>query len=157
MSAYGLSLADVVHEIQEPCSLQLNQENINGFITQRLNQMKSKCVSYLIQKEKFNSDQIRVEIFLNLRYSGTDSCMMCLSKTSGELSQLKASDFRESFIQKYLEEYGFNLDRDIYVDDIRIRGIASTISKETNLSVVKKREVGDKIKHTDVKFNIFIL
>lgn len=42
MSAYGLALADVVEEVQEPCSLQYEQHSFSE-IDQRVEQLSKRC------------------------------------------------------------------------------------------------------------------
>lgn len=42
LSAYGLALADVVEEVQEPCSLQYEQHCF-GEIDQRVEQLSKRC------------------------------------------------------------------------------------------------------------------
>lgn len=42
LSAYGLALADVVEEVQEPCSLQYEQPSF-GDIDQRVEQLSKRC------------------------------------------------------------------------------------------------------------------
>lgn len=69
LSAYGLSLADVVHEKQEPCNLELSQKYMDDYVLDRIDVLKQECVDYLIQKEHFNKDQIDIEIYLNLRFA----------------------------------------------------------------------------------------
>lgn len=42
LSAYGLALADVVEDVQEPCSLQYEQPSF-GDIDQRVEQLSKRC------------------------------------------------------------------------------------------------------------------
>lgn len=46
LSAYGLALADVVEEVQEPCSLQYEQHCF-GEIDQRVKQLSKRCYDTL--------------------------------------------------------------------------------------------------------------
>lgn len=65
---------------------------------------------------------ISIEVYLNLRYQGTDNAMMTLKP---ELEN--DWDFQTSFVQQYQLEFGFSLpDRSILVDDIRVRGIGKS-------------------------------
>ena len=99
LSAYGLSLADVVHEEQEPCNLDLNESNMDSYISKRIQALKLKATRHLIVKENFGEQNIKTIIFLNLRYHGTDCGIMCLAKESLGF-QLTAADFEKSFIEK---------------------------------------------------------
>lgn len=46
LSAYGLALADVVEEVQEPCCLQY-RENSFAEIDQRVDQLSKRCCETL--------------------------------------------------------------------------------------------------------------
>ena len=134
LSAYGLSLADVVYEKQEPCNLKLNAESMNSYIVERLRALETICVDYLIREEKFARETIESEFYLNLRYYGTDNSIMCLPTTNTSNSSkvvcsndLDFRQFEASFLNRYKEEYGFTMtDRNIIVDDIRVRCIGKT-------------------------------
>ena len=144
LSAYGLSLADVVHEEQEPSSLQLNEVNMKSFVNKRIETLRKKCIEYLIHKENFTNENIDTNVFLNLRYDGTDSGIMCQATAGSDPNNLKFSDFNESFVHRYQQEYGFVLDRSINIDDIRIRGIGKY--KIDHHAIVKpKREETRKL------------
>ena len=66
LSAYGMALADVVHEETIPCSFQYN----NCYFTQidsRINDLIAKCVNEL-KRQGFKDEDISAQIFLNMRY-----------------------------------------------------------------------------------------
>lgn len=46
LSAYGLALADVVEEVQEPCSLQYRQDSF-AEIDRRVEQLSGRCCEAL--------------------------------------------------------------------------------------------------------------
>ena len=98
LSAYGLSLADVVHEEQEPINLELTSLNMDKFILNRIEYLQEKCKEYLIERENFAEYCIELEVFLNLRYDGTDTKLMCLAKKS--LTDLTYLDFERSFVER---------------------------------------------------------
>jgi 5-oxoprolinase (ATP-hydrolysing) len=101
LSAYGLSLADVVVEKQEPCNLDLNRENMRGYIENRVKVLREECVKHLIKKENFDQDSIETEVYLNLRYYGTDTGIMCsLEGIKAEIEQLDHTDFEAVFVNK---------------------------------------------------------
>ena len=100
LSAYGLSLADVVHEEQEPCNMELNEENVVGFVRQRIDVLSARCVEHLVDREEFKERDVSRQVFLNLRYDGTDSGIMCQAVDQEHGHAFKFSDFRDSFLQR---------------------------------------------------------
>jgi 5-oxoprolinase (ATP-hydrolysing) len=71
LSAYRLALADVVHEAQEPCAVDLNHEALVN-IKIRLDAL-IKSSHEALQSQGFPIENIAIEIYLNLRYQGTDN------------------------------------------------------------------------------------
>ncbi|KAM9774573.1 5-oxoprolinase [Syngnathus typhle] len=122
LSAYGLALADVVEEVQEPCSLQYERGSF-GELDRRVELLSKRCHDTLCARG-FNSGQITTEVFLHLRYEGTDCALMVTAAGfPGNEQTCQAGDFRRAFTQRYLKEFGFTIpDRPIMVDDIRVRG-----------------------------------
>ncbi|KAL1916933.1 uncharacterized protein VTP21DRAFT_5130 [Calcarisporiella thermophila] len=119
LSAYGLALADVVHEAQEPSAEILDGSNMQR-IQNRINELKHECITELMQ-QGFIENQMKFEIYLNLRYQGTDFGFMTLKPDN-------SWDFKAVFVEMYNREFGFTLpDRDIIVDDIRIRSIGRSL------------------------------
>lgn len=122
LSAFGLALADVVHEVQEPCAERLNQ-NISR-IQERVAILENECKQEL-GKQGFREKDITTETYLNLRYDGTDCALMTLQPAPGSW------EFDKAFYELYTQEFGFLLNgRDIIVDDIRVRGIGKTIQNK---------------------------
>uniref|UniRef100_A0A1A8MXN4 5-oxoprolinase, ATP-hydrolysing n=3 Tax=Nothobranchius TaxID=28779 RepID=A0A1A8MXN4_9TELE len=122
LSAYGLALADVVEEVQEPCSLKYEQQSFSE-LDCRMDQLSKRCTDTLGSRG-FNSGQITTEIFLHLRYEGTDCALMVTADGyPGNPQSCRAGDFRAAFTKRYKKEFGFTIpDRPIVVDDIRVRG-----------------------------------
>lgn len=117
LSAFGLALADVVHEVQEPCAERLNISLTR--IQERVTSLQQDCINELT-KQGFKD--ITTEVYLNLRYDGTDCALMTLQPEPGNW------DFQSAFFELYTQEFGFLLyNRDIIVDDIRVRGIGKTV------------------------------
>lgn len=121
LSAYGMSLADVVHEVQRPESAVLSSTSLPG-LTERLQELSSEATAALCE-QGFEESQIELERYLNLRYKGTETFIMVREPAS-------ASDasYAETFVQKHKQEFGFTLERDILVGDIRVRGVGKTLS-----------------------------
>ncbi|KAJ3580729.1 hypothetical protein NHX12_034213, partial [Muraenolepis orangiensis] len=122
LSAYGLALADVVEEVQEPCSLQYSQA-FYGELDRRVETLSRRCQDTL-HSRGFSSGQIHSEVFLHLRYQGTDCALMVSADGyPGNDQSCCSGDFRTSFTKRYLKEFGFTIpDRPIMVDDVRVRG-----------------------------------
>lgn len=126
LSAYGMALADVVHEAQEPCGLEYSKQNSSS-IKVRLDALSEEC-NQKLGTQGFK--EIVLEPYLHLRYEGTDCALMCSSKkTSSTTADSKDillttyGDFYTTFIERYKNEFGFILkNRKIIVDDIRVRG-----------------------------------
>uniref|UniRef100_A0A3B4APN5 5-oxoprolinase, ATP-hydrolysing n=1 Tax=Periophthalmus magnuspinnatus TaxID=409849 RepID=A0A3B4APN5_9GOBI len=122
LSAYGLALADVVEEVQEPCSLKYEEECYVE-LDRRVDNLSKRCIDTLCARG-FSSGQITTEVFLHLRYEGTDCALMVTATGFPPSAQsCKAGDFRSAFTKRYLKEFGFTITgRPIVVDDIRVRG-----------------------------------
>ncbi|CAF1096220.1 unnamed protein product [Rotaria sp. Silwood1] len=134
LSALGLALADVVHEMQEPSGKVINSDNWSN-ILDRLNYLSKYGTDELV-KQEYDRKSIIVEKYLNLRYEGTDCALMCTS--NGDV----AESFIDIFVKKYKEQFGFILpDRPIIVDDIRIRALAKSA-----MSIDRKIDVRSKDK-----------
>uniref|UniRef100_A0A671NGL1 5-oxoprolinase-like n=1 Tax=Sinocyclocheilus anshuiensis TaxID=1608454 RepID=A0A671NGL1_9TELE len=122
LSAYGLALADVVEEVQEPCSLKYEAGSYSE-LDRRIEQLSQRC-DQILHKRGFSSSQINIEVFLHLRYEGTD-CALMITATGhpSNAHSCMSGDFRTAFTKRYLKEFGFTItDRPIMVDDIRVRG-----------------------------------
>lgn len=119
LSAFGLALADVVHEVQEPSAEKLNTGLSR--IQERVSHLQKESIAEL-SKQGFRDKDIATEVYLNLRFDGTDCALMTLQPAADDW------DFESAFFELYRQEFGFLLKgRDIIVDDIRVRGIGKTI------------------------------
>lgn len=133
LSAYGMALADVVCEAQEPSALEYDQKNYEAF-GHRLEQLSRHCVSEL-RKEGFTDDKIVCEPYLHMRYDKTDCALMC--GPDKNQAGTKYGDFLATFLERYKTEFGFTIEgRSIVVDDIRVRGVGqSSIPKEAEVPI----------------------
>ncbi|CAH2097807.1 unnamed protein product [Euphydryas editha] len=132
LSAYGMALADVVQEAQEPCALVYCPNNFQQ-LDMQLDKLAAVCRDKL-RAQGFTDSQIVVEPYLHLRYAGTDCALMVAP--SNKVSQaMKHGDFYAAFVNRYKNEFGFTLSgRDVLVDDVRVRGIGkSAIAEEKAL------------------------
>lgn len=144
LSAYGIALADVVEEIQEPSSVVLNaknQESVESRFTDLINTSKAKLIEH-----GFKDEEIKFEKFLNLRYQGTESTLM--------INQGEDWDFEDKFLALHKREFGFLFeDKEILIDDIRVRAVGSQ-SKESGESVDDELEriTTNEVEESKVKF-----
>ncbi|XP_051872774.1 5-oxoprolinase isoform X2 [Pristis pectinata] len=124
LSAYGMALADVVHEAQEPCSAVYEAASY-PLLDQRIAALEEQCVSALLA-QGFHRSQIRTEAFLHMRYKLTDCALMCSASghpARQDTDSCHHGDFRTAFSTRYMKEFGFVIpERPIVVDDIRVRG-----------------------------------
>lgn len=122
LSAYGLMLADAVHEEQEPAA-----EKYTGHISstgaERLAHLSEIATTALV-RQGYEKSAIVVEEYLNMRYEGTDN---------GIMIQRDANvTFDKAFEACYQREFGFVLqDRDMLIDDYRVRAVVPGEKLET--------------------------
>ncbi|CAM9540519.1 unnamed protein product [Chrysoparadoxa australica] len=124
LSAYGLSLAKVVVEKQEPAAAVYTSATAKD-IELRLHALEKEATRELLD-QGFDAADIKADHFLNLRFQGTDTAIMTKHEHSGQ----GEGGCREEFLAQYRREFGFVLQgRDIIVDDIRVRccGIGSKV------------------------------
>lgn len=143
LSAYGLSLADRVYEIQEPSST-VYDESTRASLIKRLNEMEAKTTEVL-RGQGFDENKIQAERFMNMRFDGTDTSVMILDPSDG------SHDFAAAFKKQHKEEFGFLLEgKAIMVDDLKVRGLGKTFDTlgdtvHEELKTLDRREV-DKAK-----------
>ena len=117
LSAYGIALADVVEERQEPAS-KVYDDTTAPYFEDRLDYL-SKDAEQGLTSQNINKKSIQTEKFLNMRYQGSDSQLMVpASKDSG---------FLESFERMHMREFSFtDASRKVIVDDVRSRASGSS-------------------------------
>ncbi|KAJ5919009.1 hypothetical protein N7466_009952 [Penicillium verhagenii] len=127
LSAYGMALADVVDENQEPESKiwSDDQSDIQD-LKEKMSQLKMKSC-HRLQEQGFAENSIMFEEYLNMRYRGTESALMILKPSKEESNPLFDGEdwaFGKAFLRQHEQEFGFILPgRDIIIDDVRVRGI----------------------------------
>jgi len=156
LSAYGMGLADIVVEIQEPSVLVLaesSQDKSLKILLKKLDKLAENARTDLVE-QGYKPEQIEIKRYLNLRYQGTDTALMVsepepkknydtgitncglgIAESSPELqkndqqspSELPIPDFIGAFRETYRREFGFDLTgREIIVDDLRVRAVAKS-------------------------------
>lgn len=122
LSAYGLSLADAVHEEQEPAAETYNGK-ISEFASQQLAQLSEKATAALV-RQGYDKASIEIEEYLNIRYEGTDNAIM--------IQRDEAVPFDKAFEACYQREFGFVLiGRQMLIDDYRVRAVVPGETLET--------------------------
>ncbi|XP_017878802.1 5-oxoprolinase isoform X2 [Ceratina calcarata] len=125
LSAYGMALADVVEEAQEPSAEVYEQESF-ARLDERLDVL-TKRVRGKLAAQGFPDSHIITEPFLHLRYQGTDCALMCTPKSHTQTNSTKHGDFLATFLERYQTEFGFTMpNRKVLVNDIRVRGEGKT-------------------------------
>lgn len=129
LSAYGMGLADVVEDLQEPFAA------VYGGAAAAEAARRAAALALRVRKklrqQGFADENISTETFLNLRYDGTDTALMVKRNEAGG-----AADIAAEFVGLFEKEYGFRLEeeRRILICDVRARGVgATTILKPQQL------------------------
>ena len=82
-----------------------------------------------LHDQGFADKEFVFEEYLNMRYRGTESALMIVKPNEDEAKEFDNDDwaFDKAFVKQHDQEFGFTLpDRDIIVDDVRVRGIGKT-------------------------------
>ncbi|OQO11451.1 Uncharacterized protein B0A48_03178 [Cryoendolithus antarcticus] len=156
LSAYGMALADVVDEQQEPESKVWSDSDadVKKYLQAKMADLKSKCTTKL-RDQGFTEEQIHFEEYLNMRYRGTESALMIVRPSETEAKTEYDGDawaFGTAFVKQHEQEFGFTLpDRDIIVDDVRARGIGKTFTGlektvDQQLKAIKPKDLGKEEK-----------
>lgn len=159
LSAYGLALANVTNEVQEPRFTTFNFSavtySLNTLADLRLKlEVLSKSCQAKLLEQGFSIDLISTELYLNLRYQGTDNAIMTLKPEN-------SWDFIQEFTTQYFQEFGFMLPlRDVLVDDLRVRCTGkSPATGETNHATKVYRELESlvfiPVETSKKKFQVF--
>lgn len=160
LSAYGMALADVVDERQEPESKTWKDGgSVVKELQARMDKLKEKSRAAL-REQGFEDSEIAFEEYLNMRYRGTESALMIIKPTEEEAKASfggKDWEFGQAFVKHHRYEFGFTLDdRDIIVDDVRVRGIGKSFRhrEETidqQLKTIKRQDVVSSKSHSSQK------
>ena len=149
LSAYGMALADVVDERQAPdSSVWSNGKDVRTNLQAKISSLKEQSREAL-QVQGFEDEHIEFEEYLNMRYRGTESALMVIKPEEEQVTKCYGGDewaFDKAFVIQHEQEFGFTLpDRDIIVDDVRVRGIgrSSQVLEETVDQQLKKIEPKD--------------
>lgn len=139
LSAYGMSLADVVHEAQKPAAVIYTEETAHS-IHQQLGDLAAQA-SRELNSQGFTEARISHDYYLNMRYTGSSSSLMILKN--------EGWDFKAEFETAHKREFGFHFpDKDILVDDIRVRATGAAHAKVEKSPYAQLKAVGDVLVKT---------
>lgn len=160
LSAYGMALADVVDEQQEPDSAVWSDGSSEADrLRAKMEKLKEKSRKAL-RDQGFEDEDIVFEEYLNMRYRGTESALMIIKPSEEDAREHfegKEWAFGKAFVKHHRYEFGFTLDdRDIIVDDVRLRGIGKSFRYEEKtvdqqLMTLERREVAAKKQHSSAE------
>ncbi|PYH93099.1 5-oxoprolinase [Aspergillus ellipticus CBS 707.79] len=112
LSAYGIGLADVVHEGQKLCAKTYDSNNLPT-ILKDLHDLSQSTKDLLGNDGILNVD---VDRFLSMRYDGSETTIMIAVEPGHEMLQ--------SFVDAHHQQFGFTpTDRKVFVDGVRVRAI----------------------------------
>ena len=149
-----MALADVVDERQVPESKFWAEEgDTKESLKQKMHELKIKSTAAL-RDQGFGDDSIIFEEYLNMRYRGTESALMIVKPEKEDVKEFGGDEwaFGMAFVKQHQQEFGFTLpDRDIIVDDVRVRGIGKsfkaldkTVDQQLKDIMPKKVKSGEK-------------
>ena len=160
LSAYGMALADVVDERQEPDSaVWKTDSSVLDDLKSKMEKLKEKSRQAL-RDQGFEDKEIVFEEYLNMRYRGTESALMIIKPSPEDAKTQFDGDewaFEKAFVKHHRYEFGFTLDdRDIIVDDVRVRGIGRSFrydekTVDEQLKSVKRHDVETQKRHSEAK------
>lgn len=149
LSAYGIALAESVVEVQEPTDILYASISSRTEAFVLLTKLKKEASAKLVHRN-VEQESIRFELYLNLRYEGTDFGIMvqCPDNMADRVSEV---GFDRLFLEEYEREHGFSIPgRNILIDDARVRAIGSSVASENsdataqNLVTVAKLETDEE-------------
>jgi 5-oxoprolinase (ATP-hydrolysing) len=138
-----MALADLVHDIQQPCSVDL--ESSLDELDARLADLESTA-SDKLAADGATSQSVSFEHFLNLRYVGSDTTFMIPRPQSGT--------WAEAFTAEHKRQFSFIMSgRDIVVENIRVRATAQSPSVEPSFNLEKQLSASPTVAVSDEKIS----
>ncbi|KAJ7540098.1 hypothetical protein O6H91_10G001300 [Diphasiastrum complanatum] len=119
LSAYGMGLADVIEDAQEPFAAVYGPDAMEE--VKRRAEILTQNVKEKLKLQNFKDEDIATQLLLNLRYDGTDTNMMVSPPEDG------SDNYASSFVKQFRREYGFELrNRSILISDVRVHATGKT-------------------------------
>ncbi|KAL3431036.1 Hydantoinase B/oxoprolinase-domain-containing protein [Aspergillus tetrazonus] len=125
LSAYGIGLADIVHEEERPCA-KIFTDSSQDLIYASLDQLSQTARQHSSMAQFLHVEGHK---YLSMRYDGSEAAMM--------IAVTDEVDTRQAFIDAHHQQFGFTpANRDIIVDSIRVRAIGKHLfGDETPASI----------------------
>jgi 5-oxoprolinase (ATP-hydrolysing) len=123
-----MALADVVRDVQEPCSVPLDSS-----IDELDNRLASleQAGAGMLANDGLHGQTIQFEHFLNLRYDGSDTTFM--------ISRPDDGSWAEAFVAEHKRQFSFTMPgRAILVENVRVRATARSSSAEPEFVLEKQ-------------------
>ncbi|KAH7013041.1 putative 5-oxoprolinase [Ilyonectria destructans] len=128
LSAYGMALADLVHDLQQPYSAVLGTEMDE--LDSRLKELEKSAEEKLVS-DGASVDSLTFEHFLNLRYMGSDTTFMIPRPESGS--------WADAFTAEHKRQFSFIMaGREILVENVRVRATAQSSAVEPVFNLEKQ-------------------
>ena len=123
LSAYGMGMADVVREMQEPAAGQRISGEVVADLEPRFADLEARGMEAL-KAEGIAAEEIEIQRFLNLRVAGSITAIMVPKPEDG--------DYEQAFRETHQREFGFKSEADVLIDDLRVRlvGHSGTLQKQ---------------------------
>ncbi|KAL4753744.1 hypothetical protein BDW72DRAFT_201227 [Aspergillus terricola var. indicus] len=134
----GMALADVVEEAQEPVN-EIYNECSRQELEERLSKLRARVGKQLLD-QGIAVDVITYEMYLNMRYQGTETPIMVSKPDDGDF----AAEFRRTHLREF--SFCFPDEKPIYIDDVRVRGIGACESKDW-----EEEQLGQQLRETTFK------
>ncbi|SGZ58965.1 CIC11C00000003337 [Sungouiella intermedia] len=134
LSAYGIAMADIIHEAQEPTLREYSEES-RSILLEDCESLKKRVFEELSEQ---GVNDVDYQIFLNMGYKGSDSKLM--------ISESNGKDFLTIFYETHEREFSFNdSSKPVIVMDIRVRGVGNVnkIRERSPFEDLKKIELFD--------------
>lgn len=136
LSAYGISLADIVSELQEPCA-KIYSTSTKDELLKSCDELKTQC-SLNLKEQGVTDTTITYNVYFNMGYKGSDTRIMILQPSDG--------DFLKEFYETHEREFAFNdMERDVLISDIRVRATGNVLASLTERSAYKDFENVEKV------------
>ncbi|KAJ0109352.1 Hydantoinase [Diaporthe amygdali] len=124
LSAYGIGLADVVHEEERPCAKTYDAENLPTILND-LDNLSEELQEHSSMRT-FNT--VDAHRFVNMRYDGSETAIM--------IALEDGLDARKAFIDAHHQQFGFTpVNRKLFVDTIRVRVVGRQVSPNASKTV----------------------
>jgi 5-oxoprolinase (ATP-hydrolysing) len=116
LSAYGIGLADIVHEEERPCAKVYSESN-KHVIEADLEELSQTAQNHS-SMERFSC--VEGHKYLSMRYDGSETAMM--------IAVNDGADAKQAFVDAHHQQFGFTpVNRDIIIDSIRVRAVGKNL------------------------------